>query len=203
MCSILGIFGLQPDDAAYPALQERLLAHYEQNICHATVLFPGIDELLKRLEDLNLPWGIITNKRSRYTEPLVQALQLHERAITVVSGDTAGVPKPAPEPMLHACQAAGVSPVNCWYVGDDLREHGQRGVGVRRHRHAGLVHQRQQPEALQRYRLAARVGSGDDEAARLPDVEIERHDARPRCGELCFHQRVARLAQLQAGVEAR
>lgn len=115
-------FGLHPDDAAYPGLQERVLAHYEQNICHATVLFPGVDALLTRLEKLQLPWGIITNKRSRYTEPLVRALQLDQRAITIVSGDTAGVPKPAPEPMLHACRAAGVNPENCWYVGDDLRD---------------------------------------------------------------------------------
>lgn len=115
-------FGLQPEDSAYPALQERVLGHYEQNICHATVLFPGIEELLGRLEALQLPWGIITNKRSRYTEPLVRAMQLDVRAVAVVSGDTAGVPKPAPEPMLHACRAAGVNPENCWYVGDDLRD---------------------------------------------------------------------------------
>lgn len=115
-------FDLHPDDAAYPALQERVLTHYEQNICAATVLFPGVDTLLARLEAEQLPWGIITNKRSRYTDQLVRALQLDARAVTVVSGDTAGVPKPAPEPMLHACRAAGVNPQNCWYVGDDLRD---------------------------------------------------------------------------------
>jgi phosphoglycolate phosphatase len=115
-------FGLLPDDSAYPALQERVLEHYEQNICQGTVLFPGIADLLAKLEALQLPWGIITNKRSRYTEPLVRALQLDARAVAVVSGDTAGVPKPAPEPMLHACRTAGVNPKNCWYVGDDLRD---------------------------------------------------------------------------------
>ena len=115
-------FDLHPDDAAYPALQERVLTHYEQNICVATELFPGVDRLLAQLEAQQLPWGIITNKRARYTDPLVRALQLDARAVTVVSGDTAGVPKPAPEPMLHACRAAGVNPQNCWYVGDDLRD---------------------------------------------------------------------------------
>lgn len=115
-------FGLQPEDPAYPALQERVLTHYEQAICAETVLFPGICELLDALEALGLPWGIITNKRARYTEPLVHALQLDERAVAVVSGDTAGVPKPAPDPMLYACRAAGVNPANCWYVGDDLRD---------------------------------------------------------------------------------
>lgn len=115
-------FGLQPDDTAYPALQERVLAHYEQNICSETTLFPGVSELLDLLEARGMAWGIITNKRSRYTEPLVQALQLDRRAAAVVSGDTAGVPKPAPEPMWHACRSAGVSSENCWYVGDDLRD---------------------------------------------------------------------------------
>jgi len=115
-------FGLHPEDAAYAALQERVLTHYEQAICAETVLFPGVNELLERLEARGLPWGIITNKRSRYTEPLVRALQLDERAVAVVSGDTAGIPKPAPEPMLYACRAAGVNPEKCWYVGDDLRD---------------------------------------------------------------------------------
>lgn len=115
-------FSLHPEDSDYPALQERVLAHYEQAICAETTLFPGIGELLDRIEAQGMPWGIITNKRARYTEPLVRALQLNERAIAVVSGDTAGVPKPAPEPMLYACHAAGVKPENCWYVGDDLRD---------------------------------------------------------------------------------
>lgn len=115
-------FGLQPEDTAYPALQERILTHYEQAICAETTLFPGISELLTLLDEQAMPWGIITNKRSRYTTPLVQALQLEQRAVAVVSGDTAGVPKPAPEPMLHACRVAGVVPENCWYVGDDLRD---------------------------------------------------------------------------------
>lgn len=115
-------FGLLPNDAAYPALQERVLEHYEQNICQDTALFAGIEALLDALDARKLPWGIITNKRARYTDPLVRALQLDARAVAVVSGDTAGAPKPAPEPMLHACRAAGVNPENCWYVGDDLRD---------------------------------------------------------------------------------
>lgn len=115
-------FGLQPEDSAYPALQERVLAYYEKGICLETTLFPGIAALLDTLESGGIAWGIVTNKRARYTAPLVRALRLEERAAAVVSGDTAGRPKPAPEPMLHACNAAGVAPANCWYVGDDLRD---------------------------------------------------------------------------------
>ncbi|MDE2599827.1 MAG: HAD-IA family hydrolase [Rhodocyclaceae bacterium] len=115
-------FGLNPDDPGYALLQERVLSHYERAICDETVLFPGIEALLERLEMRGLPWGIITNKRARYTEPLVHALQLKTRAVAVISGDTAGIPKPAPDPMLYACRAAGVAPENCWYVGDDLRD---------------------------------------------------------------------------------
>jgi 2-phosphoglycolate phosphatase len=115
-------FALQPEDAAYAELQTRVLAHYAVDICRDTTLFPGIAELLTLLEENDLPWGVITNKRSVYTDPLVDALQLSQRAVTVVSGDTAGKPKPAPEPMWHACQHAGVDPQKCWYVGDDLRD---------------------------------------------------------------------------------
>lgn len=115
-------FGLNPDDAAYANLAARFLDHYAANICRDTRLFPGMDELLVRLEAAGIPWGVVTNKRERYTTPLMQALGLAERAACVVSGDTTAAAKPSPLPILHACTQIDREPARCLYIGDDKRD---------------------------------------------------------------------------------
>ncbi|MBS4051332.1 MAG: HAD-IA family hydrolase, partial [Methylomonas sp.] len=50
--------------------------------------------------------------------PLLEALNLSDRAACVISGDTTANSKPHPEPMLAACRQAGVKPENCVYIGD-------------------------------------------------------------------------------------
>lgn len=114
--------GIPPEDSRYPALFERFLQHYEQALCVSTRLFPGIAELLDQLDAKRIPWGIVTNKRHRYTLPLVAQLGLTLRAASIISGDTAARPKPAPDPLLLAAQELGLLPAQCLYVGDDLRD---------------------------------------------------------------------------------
>lgn len=129
--------GLLPEHPAYAGFAERVLAHYRHNICRHTTLFTGIPDLLAQLESNGIPWGIITNKHARFTEPLVKALSLDSRACCVVSGDTAARPKPAPDPLLHACEITGLDAQRCVYVGDDRRDitagqaAGMRTVAVR------------------------------------------------------------------------
>ncbi len=87
-------FDVTPDDARYAELRNEFLREYEAALCVDSALFPGMDDTLQRLEQLGVKWGIVTNKLSRYTLPLVQALQLSERAACVVSGDTTPFSKP-------------------------------------------------------------------------------------------------------------
>jgi phosphoglycolate phosphatase len=115
-------FGLQPEDGAYTAVAHRVLAHYEAAICRDTRLFEGMDSVIAALEARRIKWGIVTNKHARFTVPLVSALGLDRRAACVVSGDTAARPKPFPDPLLHACAVAEVSPSRTVYVGDDVRD---------------------------------------------------------------------------------
>jgi len=120
---LLGIgFGIAPGDARYADLQQRFLAHYSNALCEATELFAGISGLLEWLEAKNIRWGVVTNKHSRYTLPIMAALGLMERAACIVSGDSAPRPKPAPDPLRLASVIAGIDPARCLYVGDDLRD---------------------------------------------------------------------------------
>ena len=114
--------GITPESADYEELREAFLAHYSACLAETTVLFAGVAELLDALEQRRMRWGIVTNKFSRYTGPVVNALALADRASTVVSGDTTPHAKPHPAPLLHAAGELKVPASRCIYVGDDLRD---------------------------------------------------------------------------------
>lgn len=115
-------FGIDNAHPSYERLAQRFLEIYAERLCNATRLFDGIPELLDALEALNLGWGIVTNKRMRFTDPLVELLQLTPRTNCVVSGDTTAEAKPSPMPVLHACQTLRCLPERTLYVGDDRRD---------------------------------------------------------------------------------
>lgn len=114
--------GLTPDDPSYPALRDTFLAYYAETLDRTTHLFDGIAELLDALDERALDFGIVTNKATRFTQRVVAALGLDQRAGAIVSGDTTPHPKPHPAPLLHAASLIGVEPSRCVYVGDDLRD---------------------------------------------------------------------------------
>ena len=115
-------FGVVPEDDGYTAMREEFLANYSDAICVHTRLFPGIEELLASIEARNMVWGIVTNKAVRLTTPLVAHLGLAQRAGCVVGGDTTPHLKPHPASLLHAAGEIGISPSECCYLGDDLRD---------------------------------------------------------------------------------
>jgi N-acetyl-D-muramate 6-phosphate phosphatase len=113
-------FGIKPDDADYSALRETFLEYYAERVCEQTTLFPGIAELLAELQARAIAWGIVTNKAARFTERIIVELKL--KPDCVACGDTTPHLKPHPAPLLHAAQQIQVSPQNCFYLGDDLRD---------------------------------------------------------------------------------
>lgn len=115
-------FNLRPGDPDYPAMREEFLSFYTEQLYHDTRMFPGVPELLQKLEELAIPWGIVTNKPARFTHPILQQLGLHQRAACVISGDDTPHSKPHPEPLLTACHRMMVTPEHCIYLGDDLRD---------------------------------------------------------------------------------
>lgn len=120
---LLGLgFGLKPEDAGFNPMRQEFLQLYADNLCKHSRLFDGMDEVLKQLEARKLPWGVVTNKPARFTEPLLSLLDLAERAACIVSGDTCPEPKPHPGPLLYACQQINIAAQQCLYVGDAERD---------------------------------------------------------------------------------
>ncbi len=112
----------QADEATKDKILETMLDCYQNNIAEHSQFFSGITETLETIESLGLKWGIVTNKRERFTNPLVEALMLTNRAACIVSGDTTANSKPHPEPMLAACKQANVKPEECVYIGDAVHD---------------------------------------------------------------------------------
>ena len=115
-------FNIEPEHPGYDDLRDLFLDYYERNICVHTKLFGDMAQLVDELEQRNIKWGIVTNKPHRFTLPLMLALGYAGRAACLISGDTCAHAKPHPEPMFKACELMKVTPVQCIYLGDDLRD---------------------------------------------------------------------------------
>lgn len=115
-------FNLTPEDERFDMMREEYLALYDQVLTRQPVLFQGVAELLAALDEKSVPWGVVTNKPRRFTQPLLQNIGLLQRAACVVSGDDASRPKPHPDTLFLACEQAGINPQLCWYVGDAERD---------------------------------------------------------------------------------
>ena len=115
-------FGDVMDEQRLQYLKQRYLEIYHQNICIDSSPFIGIEKVLDHIERNGLNWGVVTNKPGWLTLPLMDRLQLLQRAATVVSGDTTENSKPHPDPMHHACDEASSKSDECMYVGDARRD---------------------------------------------------------------------------------
>lgn len=114
--------GLTPDHPDFAALREEFFINYEHCMMKNTFVFEGVQQLISHLETRHLPWGIVTNKATRFTEPLVRSISLFKSAGAVISGDTTPHAKPHPAPLLEAARRLAVDPTYCLYVGDDERD---------------------------------------------------------------------------------
>ena len=117
-----GAFGIDTKHPDFIPLRDEFFANYEKALFVHSKLFEGMEHLLNQLESAQLPWGIVTNKSERFTNPLVDLMGLSQRSISTVSGDTTPHSKPHPEPILHAARIANLDPNKSLYVGDDIRD---------------------------------------------------------------------------------
>jgi 2-phosphoglycolate phosphatase len=106
------------EEPLFERVLQRTLALYQIHVADRTRFFDGVESVLATLDRHGIPWGIVTNKTSRFTDPLLEKLNLADRARCVVSGDTTSEKKPHPLPLLEACRRLNLSPEACVYVGD-------------------------------------------------------------------------------------
>ena len=115
-------FGIGVNDPDFDSMREEFFSNYAACMSQRTVAFDGVHEMIAHLEQIQLPWGVVTNKSSRFTDPLTRAIPLFVNAGAIVSGDTTPHAKPHPAPLLEAARRMGVDATRCVYVGDDERD---------------------------------------------------------------------------------
>jgi phosphoglycolate phosphatase len=115
-------FGINETDMDFEDLRQELLAIYLTTLSEKTALFNGMDTVLAHLEQQQIPWGIVTNKPSLYTDKILTDLKLKSRSSATICPDHVSKTKPHPEPMLLACKQINCLPENVIYVGDHRRD---------------------------------------------------------------------------------
>lgn len=112
--------GLEKTDPTFPAEREAFLEYYAAHCAVHSHPFPGVREGLERLRELGIRTALATNKPAALTERLLEGLRLDEFFEIRRSSDSPGCAmKPRPDTLLTVLDAAGFSPDDALYVGDD------------------------------------------------------------------------------------
>jgi phosphoglycolate phosphatase len=90
-------------DEAHP----RYLDHYAAHVCDGTIPFPHVEQAMDDLAALGARLAVCTNKSTRMTGLLLDALGWTDRFAALVCGDTLPVFKPDPATLLETIRLAG------------------------------------------------------------------------------------------------
>jgi len=115
-------FGITPEHADFNDKRVEYLALYDQVFTRSPRMFDGVAEVLAAIELNDQRWGVVTNKPRRFTQPLLKAMNLFDRAVCVISADDAPRAKPYPDTLFMACEQARRAPSEAIYVGDAERD---------------------------------------------------------------------------------
>ena len=115
-------FDITDQDPRFPELKERFLSDYQNHCAEKVCCFDGIEQTLEEIEQAGWQWGVVTNKFSSFTVPIMKKLGLYDRACVIISGDETGKLKPHPDNMLVALNKMRALPQETPYVGDDIRD---------------------------------------------------------------------------------
>ncbi len=115
-------FDITDQDPRFPELKERFLSDYQNHCAEKVCCFDGIEQTLEEIEQAGWQWGVVTNKFSNFTIPIMKKLGLYGRACVIISGDETGKLKPHPDNMLVALNKMRALPQETPYVGDDIRD---------------------------------------------------------------------------------
>lgn len=90
---------------------------YQQDILYKTEIYPGIPALLDMLEQAGIRLAVLSNKSDDTVQMLVETL--FPGRFAVCYGARPSVPlKPHPDAALEVAAAMGLTPAECFYIGD-------------------------------------------------------------------------------------
>lgn len=96
------------------------LDYYEQHICEGSRAFPGLEHALDELAALGVRLAVCTNKLEHLSRKFLDAIGLSHRFDALVGGDTIGMRKPDPAPLIEAIARCGGG--RAVFVGDSITD---------------------------------------------------------------------------------
>lgn len=97
-------------------------AAYADHISVYSALYPGVHAGLAELHATGIPMACVTNKPVEFARPLLEKLGIGAFFSTVVGGECAPNPKPAPDTLLLCAERLGVPITQGLMVGDSLND---------------------------------------------------------------------------------
>ena len=116
---LLRELGREVDRGTIDDLRNRHADHYLR-LSHEVRPLPGAVELLRALDELQLPWAIGTSGRLVTAEPNVRSLGLDPAEIALVTRDQVQYAKPDPDLFVEAARRVGSSTAGSYVIGDSI-----------------------------------------------------------------------------------
>lgn len=105
-------------EKAYPIFKQ----HYHRFNGQHSQLFPGVKEALAKLQSEGYIIGLVTNKPTEFTGPLLKAKGIDAFFKVIVCGDTCSRKKPHPDTIQYALEQLNKQPSQALFVGDSVND---------------------------------------------------------------------------------
>lgn len=103
----------------YEAVERRWSALYHEHVDHQPVAKkPGIELLLSRLAELEVPMAVATSSRRATVETKLRLAEIDHHFEFLICGGETSRGKPHADPYLAATKALGREPFHCWAIED-------------------------------------------------------------------------------------
>ncbi len=94
--------------------------YYALHVLDTTLPYPGVVDTLNRITGLKL--AVISNKAVVYVNEIMIHFQLDKYFRFILGGDSLGLKKPDPYPLLYVAQQFNIDPQQCLMVGDSEKD---------------------------------------------------------------------------------
>jgi phosphoglycolate phosphatase len=123
--------GMRLEPAQLDELVAMFVKEYRACATDQSRPYPGIVEALQKIQAMNIPMGVCTNKPEDLTTQILEGLGLATYFSSVVGGDTTSTRKPDPQPVLACLRGLVSEPASSLMIGDSIHDvHAAHAAGV-------------------------------------------------------------------------
>lgn len=111
----LGMLGIKNIASASNKWRE-----YIKEYSHLIKVYNGIEEVLRKLNELEIYTGIVTSRTEQEIIDDLYPFMIHKYMKTIISADDSIKHKPEPEPILEFIKVSKIDPSSAIYIGDTI-----------------------------------------------------------------------------------